>query len=345
MEFGAYALTERLAIGGMAEVFRAVQRGANGFERVVAIKRILPDLADDESFIDMFVDEAKISVVLSHPNIAQVYDLGCVDGAYYIAMEFVEGKDLRGVHRRFGDGRALPVATTVHIAMKILEALDHAHRAEAPGLGHLGIIHRDVSPHNVIISFDGEVKVIDFGLARAKGRAVRTRAGVVKGKTPYLSAEQARGQTIDHRSDLFSLGTCMYEWLTGGRLFLRANETDTILAVRRCDVPSLKRLKPPLPKQIQSIVHRALEPNPDHRFQSARQMHDALEEYVYGQGAHVSQSDLAEWMGQLFPGEASQRQGAVQLDDWSFEDTVVTDMNFHDTIDGPAPDLGGGRDD
>jgi serine/threonine protein kinase len=342
VQFGPYTLTERLAVGGMAEVFRAVQRGAEGFERVVAIKRILPDLADDEAFINMFVDEAKISVQLSHPNIAQVFDLGCIDGAYYIAMEFVEGRDLRSIQRRYGDGRALPVDITCHIALKILEALDHAHRAEAPGLGHLGIIHRDVSPHNLLLSFDGEVKVIDFGLARAAGRAVRTRAGVVKGKTPYLSAEQARGQEIDHRSDLFSMGTCLYEWLSGTRLFLRKTETDTILAVRRAEVAPLAGKVSTVPRALAQIVHRALEPSPAHRYQSAREMHDALEAFVFSSGNVVTQAQVADWLADLFPAETQSHQAALHHEEWSdFEDTQVTEMTFWDTEDLSRPVIPG----
>jgi serine/threonine protein kinase len=342
VQFGPYTLTERLAVGGMAEVFRAVQKGDQGFERVVAIKRILPDLADDEAFINMFVDEAKISVQLSHPNIAQVFDLGCIDGAYYIAMEFVEGRDLRSIQRRYGDGRALPVDITCHVALKILEALDHSHRAEAPGLGHLGIIHRDVSPHNLLLSFDGEVKVIDFGLARAAGRAVRTRAGVVKGKTPYLSAEQARGQEIDHRSDLFSMGTCMYEWLSGTRLFLRKTETDTILAVRRAEAAPLAGKVAGVPRPLAQIVHRALEPNPDHRYQSARDMHDALEAFVFKSGNVVTQAQLADWLGDLFPAETQSHHAALQHDEWSdFEDTQVTEMTFWDTEELSRPTIPG----
>ena len=338
MQFGPYTLIERLAVGGMAEVFKAVQKGAQGFEREVAIKRILPDLAEDDSFIKMFVDEAKISIQLSHPNIAQTYDLGCIEGSYYIAMEFVEGRDLRSIQRRYGDGRALPVDITCHVALKTLEALDHAHRAEAPGLGHLGIIHRDVSPHNLLVSFDGEVKVIDFGLARAKGRAVRTRAGVVKGKTPYLSAEQARGKPIDHRSDLFSLGTCLYEWLSGTRLFLRRSETDTILAVRRAEVPPLEQRANGVPRELTHLVHRALEPDPNHRFQTAREMYDAIEAFVYRSGNLVTQPQLAQWAGDLFPAEVP-RVGSDYDDEWSeFDDTQVTSMSFWDTDELSVPE-------
>ena len=193
-------------------------------------------------------------------------------------------------------------------------------------------------PHNVIIGYDGSVKVIDFGLARAKGRAVRTRAGVVKGKTPYLSAEQARGKPIDHRSDLFSLGTCLYEWLSGTRLFLRRSETDTILAVRRAEVPPLRDRAVVVTEALASLVHRALEPEPRHRFQTAREMHDTLETFVFQSGNLVTQSQMADWVAQLFP---SSVPAPAPKDEGDFEDTQVTKMRFWDTeeMSSPAHDV------
>jgi serine/threonine-protein kinase len=222
----------------------------------------------------------------------------------------------------------LPDALACHVALKALEALEHAHGAEAPGIGHLGIIHRDLSPHNLLVSFDGQVKVIDFGLARAEGRAVRTRAGVVKGKTPYLSAEQARGQPIDHRSDLFSLGTCLYEWLSGVRLFLRKTDTDTILAVRRTEVLPLAARAPSVPRELAQVVHRALEPNPAQRFQSARDMHDALEAFASRSGNVLTQAQVADWLADLFPVETKSHQIALRHPEHAdVDDTVVRNIS------------------
>src|SRR5690606_307627 len=198
---------ERIGVGGMAEVFKAKTFGAEGFERLVAIKRILAHLVEDEDFVNMFIDEAKIAVRLQHPNIVGIHDLGRAGGTLYIAMEYVPGRDVRAIYDFEQErGGATPIGVACHIVMKMCEALHHAHFATGPRGEPLQVIHRDVSPQNVLISFDGEVKVADFGLAKARGRMVQTQAGVVKGKLAYMSPEQLRGDDIDHRVDVFGLG-------------------------------------------------------------------------------------------------------------------------------------------
>ena len=308
MFVGQYELLERIGMGGMAEVFLARQRGEEGFERLVAIKRILPGVSADESFVAMFIDEAKIAVQLSHPNIASIYDLGRDDDVYYIAQEYVPGKDMGALIERLQPHR-LPVDFVVTVGMRICEALQHAHEATGPGGRPLNIIHRDISPSNILISYEGAVKVIDFGLAKAAGRISTTQVGVVKGKLAYLSSEQARGLTIDHRSDLFSLGTCLFEWLTGQRLFLRQGDIETVTAVQRAQVPPLRAINPEVPPGLQAIVLRALQPDPNYRFQNAGEMYEALLTFAYEHRMVMKRRAIGELVRHLFP-EASRAQAA-----------------------------------
>jgi serine/threonine protein kinase len=286
----------------MAEVFLARQRGEEGFERLVAIKRILPQVAEDDDFVRMFVDEAKIAVQLSHPNIAQIYDLGREGDTFFIAQEYVHGRDMGAVvDRQAQAATPLPIPFVLYVATKVCEALAHAHEAHGAGGRPLNLIHRDVSPSNVLVSFEGGVKVIDFGLAKAAGRLVTTQAGVVKGKLAYLSSEQARGLEIDSRSDLFSLGVCMFEWLTGQRLFARRNDIETVMAVQKAAVPPLRAIRGDVPPVLQQIVLHALAPDPDRRFQSAQEMHDALLSFAYDTRLTMKRKAVGEYVRALFP--------------------------------------------
>ena len=235
--FGKYYLLERINVGGMAEVFKAKAFGVEGFERLVAVKRILPSVAQDEEFIRMFIDEAKIAVQLNHANIAQIFDLGMADGAYYIALEYVPGKDLRTLFENARKTRRpLTVAQACYSIIKICEGLDYAHNKRDGHGRELHIVHRDVSPQNVLISEEGEVKVIDFGIAKAAGRASRTKAGILKGKFGYMSPEQVRGLPLDRRSDIFSLGIILYEILTMERLFVGESDFATLEKVRNVEI-------------------------------------------------------------------------------------------------------------
>ncbi len=213
-QFGRYLLQQRLGRGGMAEVFRATVDGPGGFSRPVAIKRILPEYSQDEWFTRMIADEARIVSRLAHPNIVQILDAGEVDGSWYIAFELVDGTDLfQLLQRIYSRGQALPQAYACHIAAEVAAGLDHAHSRRDEHGQPLGIVHRDVSPQNVLLSWLGEVKLGDFGIARARQRTSETQAGTIKGKIYYMSPEQARGETVDHRSDLFAVGILLYETL------------------------------------------------------------------------------------------------------------------------------------
>jgi serine/threonine-protein kinase len=313
--FGRYELLERIGIGGMAEVFKAVHRGVAGFQRLVAIKRILPSIAADAEIIRMFIDEAKLAVQLSHPNIAQIFDLGREGDDYFIAMEYVAGHSLKTLLERWGArGRRLPVAAVSHLVMQVADALHHAHFAQDPIGRPLGIIHRDVSPANILLSFGGEVKVIDFGLAKAANRVSQTRDGIVKGKLAYLSPEQAQGVAIDRRSDLFSLGICTWEMLTGRRAFLGENDRATVLAIRRGVVDPPSRFAE-VPPELERIVMRALAPDREQRYRTALEIREDVDAFMHAANLEFSREKLHGLMRQTFPEsfEDSAEEGAIEL--------------------------------
>ena len=247
--FGQYELLEKIASGGMAEVFRARRTGVEGFRKTVAIKKILPHIADNDEFITMFADEAKLAAELNHPNIVHIYDLGKFQaGGYFIAMEYVEGTDLRSLlvaGRQ--SGLPMPVPLAVYVASKVASALDYAHRRRDARGEDLHIVHRDVSPQNILISHEGEIKLCDFGIAKADRKVSQTESGSLKGKLQYMSPEQAWGKPIDHRSDLFSLGSVLHEMLTGQRLFRGGTDMVVLELVRKAEVVAPSQLNPTSP--------------------------------------------------------------------------------------------------
>ncbi|MDW8362992.1 MAG: serine/threonine-protein kinase [Myxococcales bacterium] len=302
IRFGDYVLYERIATGGMAEVYRAGRPGTAGFERPVAIKKILPHLSADPEFVRMFVDEAKIAVRLDHPAVVRILDLGRVGEDYFIAMELVEGRDMRAIVTRLERlGRRMPVAAAVHVALRCCEALEAAHGATGIDGRPLGIVHRDVSPANVLVSFDGEVKVADFGLARASGRATQTTAGVVKGKLAYMSPEQASGRPVDHRTDLFSLGLCLWEWLAGRRAYRGRTDVEIAIAAQRAHLPPLRELDSSIPVPLERVIQRALCRDPAARWPTAARMREALEEAAVTTGTLWNRARLAAFVRDLFP--------------------------------------------
>jgi serine/threonine protein kinase len=299
--FGKYYLLERINVGGMAEVFRAKAYGVEGFERLLAVKRILPNIAADEEFIEMFIDEAKIAVQLNHANIAQIFDLGKVEDAYFIALEYVHGKDLRAI---FDRGRALtetmPVPQACFVVMKICEGLDYAHNKRDASGREMHLVHRDVSPQNVLCSYDGEVKLVDFGIAKAAGKASKTQAGILKGKFGYMSPEQVRGLPLDRRSDIFSVGIILYELLTNERLFLGETDFATLEKVRNVEILPPTTYNRRISDELEQIVMRALAKDVEDRYQNAIDLHDDLQAYMYTSGEFYSRKDLAAWMKRTF---------------------------------------------
>ena len=311
--FGKYYLLERINVGGMAEVFRAKAFGVEGFERLVAVKRILPNIAEDKEFIRMFIEEAKLAVQLNHANIAQIFDLGVVDGAYYIALEHIHGRDLRGMFDRCRQlGEPMPVAQACFVVMKLCEGLDYAHNKRDQSGRELHLVHRDVSPQNVLVSFEGEVKVIDFGIAKAAGKGSKTQAGILKGKFGYMSPEQVRGIPIDRRSDVFSCGIVLYELLTGERLFVGESDFSTLEKVRNVEILPPSTYNRRIPDELERIVLRGLAKDPEERYQNAIDLHDELQAFVYTAGEFYSRKDLAGWMKKTFGREIEEETAKLE---------------------------------
>lgn len=316
--FGRYCLLERLNTGGMAEIFRARPFYAADPRRYLVIKRILPHLADDAGFITMFVDEARITTQLSHPNICQLYELGLLDGSYYIIMEYIAGRDILSIINWYRRQRSfLPPAQVGYIIAEICAGLDYAHaKKDARGVP-LGIIHRDISPQNILVGFDGSVKVIDFGIARASVRRQRTEVGVLKGKFGYMSPEQVRGEDIDHRSDVFATGILLWEMLTARRLFYSKNEYEIIERVRDMDVPPPSTLNPAIPPELDYIVSRALERDRDKRYQTAGEMEADLRLWLASIKPPYNRQLLALWMRSSYAEElAAEREREREFDEF-----------------------------
>ena len=311
--FGKYFLLERINGGGMAEVFRAKAFGVEGFERLVAVKRILPNIAEDKEFIRMFIEEAKLSVQLNHANIAQIFDLGVVDGSYYIALEHIHGRDLRGIFDRGRQlGTAMPIAQACFVVMKVCEGLDYAHNKRDQAGRELTLVHRDVSPQNVLVSFEGEVKIIDFGLAKAAGKGSKTQAGILKGKFGYMSPEQVRGLPVDRRSDVFSCGIVLYELLTGERLFVGESDFSTLEKVRNVEILPPSTYNRKIPDELERIVLKALAKDVEDRYQNAIDLHDELQAFVYTAGEFYSRKDLAGWMKKTFGKEIEEETAKLE---------------------------------
>jgi len=307
--FGKYLLLDRINIGGMAEVWRGKQFGASGFERLVAIKRILPNIAEDEEFISMFIDEAKISVQLSHANIAQIYELGQIASSYFISMEYIPGKDMRAIFDRCRKkGEPAPVPLVAFCISKMCEGLDYAHRKK-DGMGRdMNIVHRDISPQNVLLSFEGEVKVIDFGIAKAAGKATKTQAGILKGKFGYMSPEQIRGLPLDRRSDVFAIGVCLYEMLTGERLFVGDSDFSVLEKVRKAEVPPPSTYNRRIPEALEKIVMRALAKDVDERYQYASELGDDLQRFLITSETIFGRKDLMQYMKSTFAEEVEREK-------------------------------------
>lgn len=290
-----YRVLERLASGGMAEVFVAESAGIEGFKKRVAIKRVLPHLSEKKRFISMFLDEARISAQLSHSNCVQVFDIGVGDNAYFIVMEFVDGADLKGVVDYLkNNGRVFPVEIGVLIAVRICEGLVYAHELTTSDGQPLSIVHRDMSPPNVLITKHGEVKIVDFGLAKASSQLEKSEPGIIKGKFSYLSPEAARGEEVDHRTDIFAVGIILWELLSGKRLFLGDTDFATVQQVQKAHVPPLAGLRNDVPDELDRIIRRSLASDPAQRYATARDLGRDLTAFLYRLGRPVSAFDIAE---------------------------------------------------
>jgi serine/threonine protein kinase len=288
----------------MAEIYRAKTFDANGHAHLVAVKRVLAHLAEDDDFIQMLVDEAKIAGVLKHPNIARVYEFARAQGEYFIAMEHVDGKDMRSMMERCRQRkRPIPPQHAAYVAAEVASALHAAHSAVDSKRRPLRIVHRDVSPSNVICSYTGEVKLCDFGIAKATLSKVNTKTGVIKGKVKYMSPEQALGRKLDHRSDIFSLGSCLYEMLTRLPPFTATNEMDLLIKVRDAKYRAISDLVPSVPPEIERIADRCLTRSRAHRYQTADEVANDLRVFLRKYMPNYSRSHLGRYVRKLFANE------------------------------------------
>lgn len=321
MPFGRYELLKRIAAGGMGEVYLARQAGLEGFEKLLVVKVLLPNLAEDSEFIAMFLDEARIAARLDHPNIGQIYDLGEVDGAYYIAMEYIRGDDVVRLWKQARlKNKPVPMALAARIAADAAAGLDYAHKATDANNQPLHLVHRDVSPQNILVTFDGGVKLIDFGVAKAAGRISHTTTGTIKGKYAYMSPEQITGASIDHRSDVFALGVVLYEMLTSVRLFKRDTEVATLQAVTACDIPPPASINPKIDPMLAGVLLKSLAQNRDDRYEDAQAFRMALEEWMLAERQPGTAAHLSAYMKELYAERLAEERDAGK----PFSDTEGT---------------------
>jgi eukaryotic-like serine/threonine-protein kinase len=313
---GRYRLLNRINVGGMAEVFRAKAVGDAGFEKVVALKCILPHLASDRDFVGMFIDEARTVAQLSHGNICQILEFGQADGTYFIALELVEGRDLKRIMEYYRlRGRPMPLPIALYIICRVCDALDYAHNCRTNDGTPLDIVHRDVSPQNVLISWDGEVKLIDFGIAKAAHRLTHTQAGMVKGKFSYISPEQLAGRGATRRSDIFAVGAVLYELLTNTRLFKGETDMATVELVKNAEIAPPTTVSSGLPRQLDGIVLKALARDPKDRYRSAGELLVDLETVAAITANTCNGQKVARWMNEVFGAERALAEEKDRLSD------------------------------
>ncbi|MDH3882371.1 MAG: protein kinase, partial [Desulfobacteraceae bacterium] len=310
-QFGKYQLLDKIAVGGMAEMFRAKLTGAQGFEKLIAVKKILPNLSGEENLVTAFIDEAKLAALLHHENIIQIYDFGRMDGQYFIAMEYLFGKDLRTITRmaRKKD-LALGMENILYIISRICAGLDYSHNLKDLQGSPLNIIHRDINPQNILITYEGQAKIIDFGIAKAASHNTQTKENLIKGKLAYMSPEQANGQKIDHRSDIFSTGIIFYELLAARRMF--SGETMHVLSlVREAQYDPPEEVIPDLPSKLNAILRQALAKDPDDRYKNAGDMLADIEEFMLELSLHPNARNFTGYMKELFEEEYAEEELAL----------------------------------
>ncbi len=289
-----YRVVEKLESGGMAEVFRAESEGLQGFRKQVAIKRVLPHLSEKKKFIAMFLDEARLSAQLSHSNCVQVFDIGVGDSAYFIVMEFVDGANLKSIAESVKkQGKDFPVAAAAFIAHEICKGLSYAHELVDQNGVPMQLVHRDMSPPNVLVTKFGEVKIVDFGLAKASSQLEKSEPGIIKGKFSYLSPEAAMGQDVDRQTDIFAVGIILWELLAGQRLFLGDTDFQTVKKVQQAVVPPISQINKKVPPELERIVNRSLAKDMHQRYPTARELGQDLVRFLFSFGQPISTFDIA----------------------------------------------------
>lgn len=320
-----YRVVEKLESGGMAEVFRAESEGLQGFRKQVAIKRVLPNLSSKKKFISMFLDEARLSAQLSHSNCVQVFDIGVGDNAYFIVMEFVDGANLKSIIDHIKkSGRDFPVEAAVYISLELCKGLSYAHELTDSVTGAaLHIVHRDMSPPNVLITKFGEVKIVDFGLAKANSQLEKSEPGIIKGKFSYLSPEAAIGQEVDARTDVFAVGIILWELLAGQRLFLGDTDFQTVKRVQAAQVPSISSINKKVPPELERILVRALARDPLQRYQTARALGLDLSKFMFRYSVPVSTFDVATLVQGAMKERARHRPQQASIIDKLIEEALL----------------------
>ena len=326
-QFGKYQLLDKIASGGMAELFRAKLTGVQGFEKLIAVKKILPNLSREANLVKAFIDEAKLAALLHHENIIQIYDFGSMDDQYFIAMEYLFGKDLRTITRTAGSKElALGMENILYIVSRICAGLDYSHHLRDLQGKPLNIIHRDINPQNILITYEGQVKIIDFGIAKAASHNTQTRENLIKGKLAYMSPEQANGQKIDHRSDIFSTGIILYELLAARRMF--SGETMHVLSlVREAQYDPPEEVIPDLPSKLNAILSRALAKDPDERYQSAGEMLADIEEFMFERSLRPNTRSFAGYIKELFEEEHAEEELALWARTKNYEAGATVPQN------------------
>lgn len=341
VRYGKYTLIDRIAVGGMAEIFLARQAGLEGFEKTIVLKRIRPHLSSQPSFVKMFLNEAKLAAQLNHPNIVQIYDLGKIGETYFIAMEYIFGRDMRRVIPKADSmGIPFPLVYALKIASSVCEGLYYAHQRGDIYGNPLNIVHRDVTPENIFVSFDGTVKILDFGIAKAANQLEQTRAGEIKGKLSYMSPEQVVGKQLDGRSDIFSLGTVVYEWITGFKLFTGDNEVAVLKSISSGKIYAPSYFKSDVPEAVERILMKALEKDREKRYQSAWEMQYDIDQFLSQYEFTPSNIHLSNFLKQLFSDELDEERRRLLADgaplgeedvDFEEEDAAEEDADSDDS--------------
>ena len=321
---GRYRVVDEIGIGGMASVHLARMDGPGGFQKWVAIKKIHTHLVEDESFVQMFLDEARVAARISHPNVATVFDLGKHEDTYWIAMEYLHGEPLREVMRRTEElGTAMPPEIACRVIADAAEGLHAAHELLGKNGEKLNLVHRDVTPHNLFVTYDGVTKVVDFGIAKFSSRMSHTRAGTLKGKLAYMSPEQVHGEGIDRRTDIFALGVVLWELTTGQRLFRMESDLDTLAKVQECNVPRPSTLIRGYPVDLEKIVMKALAKNRGERFRTARELSRALQSLLMRRGLFIASDEVAAYTQSIFTDRIQKREAHLR---WAAEVTQTINV-------------------
>jgi serine/threonine protein kinase len=321
---GRYRVVDEIGVGGMASVHLARMDGPGGFQKWVAIKRIHPHLVEDDQFVDMFLDEARIAAGINHANVAQVFDLGKDDNTYWIAMEYLHGEPLREIMRRVEDhGQRVPTELAARMCADAADGLHAAHELRGKKGELLGLVHRDVTPHNLFVTYDGYTKVVDFGIAKVADRLSQTKAGTLKGKLAYMSPEQVRGAEVDRTTDIFALGVVLWELTTNQRLFRMETDLDTLEKVQACIVPAPSTIVPNFPQELESVILKALAKRKQDRFQTAREFSRALQGFLMRQGAMVGPEEVSQYVRAVFGDRIQKREAHLA---WAAE--VTSNVNI-----------------